>query len=298
MHNIPDQLRTGPITARDAARLGVSQRVLSRRFRQILPQVYLHPDLPVSIQALARAALMTAPPNTAVAGVTALQLYGIEVGDRLPIRLVSTHLHPVRRRDLRVSRVRTLPPTERDVCVPSHALLQASGELSLLESVAAGDSLVRRGLVRPSTLTVVAAELTGPGSCRARRVAELVRDEVDSPEETRLRLSLVLAGLPEPTANPRIGRSGSGRRDLVLRDYKLILEYEGDHHRVDEDQWNTDIRRHEGATLEGWLVLRVTKDRIRRPRTLVRSVYQRLVERGYRGPEPDFSDEWRALFDR
>jgi hypothetical protein len=298
VQQIPDELRQGPFLAERAAELGLSQRVLvGGRFQQLIPRVYATADQPMTAQLLARAALLVVPKGTLVTGVTALQMYGVDIGELRPVRLVTTHRHPVRRRDLQVARVAKLPPAAAAVCLPAHALLWACRDLDLLDAVTAGDELTRTRTLRPALLRSLAADCRGPGTRRVRRAIGLVRDQVDSPRETRLRLCLVLAGLPEPTANPAIGQEGSGCRDLVYRDYRLILEYEGDHHRVDRDQWVRDIRRHEGVAIEGWLVIRITSQRMDRPRTLVRSVHQRLVERGYLGPPPAFTEEWQVLFD-
>ena len=50
------------------------------------------------------------------------------------------------------------------------------------------------------------------------RAAALVRERVDSPRESRLRLCLVLAGLPEPEVNPVVTVDGRrvGRVDLLV----------------------------------------------------------------------------------
>jgi hypothetical protein len=66
-----------------------------------------------------------------------------------------------------------------------------------------------------------------------RRSASLARKGVDSPQETRLRLLLVLAGLPEPRVNLLLrGRDGSWRRryDLAYELLRLIIEYDGRQH--------------------------------------------------------------------
>jgi hypothetical protein len=295
VQQIPDELRHGPFLAEHAVEFGLSQRALvGRRFQQLIPRVYATADQPVTAQLLARAALLVAPKGTIVTGVTALQMHGVDIGELRPVRLMTTHRHPVRRRDLQVTRVAELPPAERSVCLPAHALMWACRELDLLDAVTAGDELTRTR--KPALLRSLARDCKGPGTRRVRRAVDLIRDQVDSPRETRLRMCLLLAGLPEPTANPAIGKEGSGCRDLVYRDYKLILEYEGDHHRVDRSQWIRDLRRHEGAAIEGWFVLRITSQRMDRPRSLVRSVHQRLVERGYLGSPPTFNEEWQDLF--
>ena len=53
----------------------------------------------------------------------------------------------------------------------------------------------------PERLIEAAAQWNCKGCRLARRAASLAREGVDSPQETRLRLLLVLAGLPEPRVN-------------------------------------------------------------------------------------------------
>lgn len=82
----------------------------------------------------------------------------------------------------------------------------------------------------------------------ARRAASLAREGVDSPQETRLRLLLVLAGLPEPQVNLILrGRDGSWRKryDVAYEHLRLIIEYDGRKHADDTKQWLTDIFRRE-----------------------------------------------------
>lgn len=71
--------------------------------------------------------------------------------------------------------------------------------------------------------------------------------------------------------------------DLLLEAYKLILEYEGDHHRTGTWQWNVDIGRVEEFTAEGYRVLRVTAAHLRQPRVLINRIPAALVIGGYAG---------------
>ena len=176
----------------------------------------------------------------------------------------------------------------------------AARQLNLAELVTAGDWLVRQRLTTPGTLVQYAGTFRGAGAALARRAAALVRTRVDSPGESRLQLVLVLAGLPEPQCNITLGTDERpiGRVDLLLEEYRLILEYEGDHHRTDRWQWNVDISRVEAFSAEGYRVLRVTAAHLRRPRALVMRVYAALVAAGYTGPAPVFTAEWSALFER
>jgi very-short-patch-repair endonuclease len=88
-----------------------------------------------------------------------------------------------------------------------------------------------------------------------------------------------------------------GRVDLVYLEYKLIIEYEGDQHRTDRYQWNHDIDRQEDFARDHWTLIRVTSERARWPRQVVRGVYKALRANGYSGPAPHFNQRWISLFE-
>ena len=125
-----------------------------------------------------------------------------------------------------------------------------------------------------------------------------MRERVDSPPESRLRLCLVLAGLPEPACNVDLGDDSFfiATPDLAYLVYRLLLEYEGDHHRTDRAQWQKDIRRERQLRKAGFEVQRITAETLRRPRELVDDVHALLVKAGYAGPSPVFSPDWIAHF--
>jgi hypothetical protein len=111
--------------------------------------------------------------------------------------------------------------------------------------------------------------------------------------------SLILAGLPMPECNLIIGddQRPMGRVDLVYLAYKLIIEYESDQHRADRGQWNREIDRQEDFARDHWMLIRVTSERARWPRQIVRAVYKALKVNGYDGPEPQYNELWMSLFD-
>ncbi|WP_430647618.1 endonuclease domain-containing protein [Agromyces sp. GXS1127] len=90
----------------------------------------------------------------------------------------------------------------------------------------------------------------------------LLRDRAASPRETRLRLRLVAAGLPEPLRNHPIrlldGRTVHG--DLVYDAERVVVEYDGEQHRPDDAQFARDVDRLNALALAGWLVIRIRKD--------------------------------------
>jgi len=237
--------------------------------------------------------------DAVVDGVTALHLHGVEVGKPLPVRLTTATTAQTRRLGVRLSRARALPAQRDGLAVPVEAWRAAAVDLDLVELVAAGDALIHLGLCTLAELVRVGTSATGRG-CRLLRCASLlVRERVDSIPESRLRLCLVLAGLPEPRCNVVLDHAGRvvGRVDLLVEEFGLIIEYDGDQHR-DRDQWNNDLDRDGAFTEADFSTIRVNRDRMRNPRQLVLKVHARLVERGCRRPPPTFGPEWIAHFER
>jgi hypothetical protein len=79
--------------------------------------------------------------------------------------------------------------------------------------------------------------------------------------ETRLRLLIVFAGMPEPTVNVIVrGEDGSWRMrfDLCYLDQRLIVEYDGRKHADSTEQWERDIYRREELDQMDYRLLIVT----------------------------------------
>ena len=85
-----------------------------------------------------------------------------------------------------------------------------------------------------------------------------MRVGVDSPRETRLRLALVDAGLPEPEVQCRLDPSNrhAPTVDLGYRPWRLALQYEGEHHRTAEQQAR-DVLRDRWCADHDWLSIKV-----------------------------------------
>lgn len=140
--------------------------------------------------------------------------------------------------------------------------------------VAAGDSLLQRqdgpsgqrhvGMHPLSQLDDLHRLVSTRRRFRGRRAAldalPLLAENVDSAAETSTRLMVVEAGFPPPLVNPQL-RLDDGtwfRPDLAWPDLKICIEYEGDHHRTDRDQFRRDISRDRRMRVNGWIQLRVT----------------------------------------
>ena len=131
------------------------------------------------------------------------------------------------------------------VTSPLQTFFDLAHVLDLVDLVVLGDSLVRRKRFTPQQLRDFVDSRGGPHIRRARRAATLVRRGVDSAMETRVRLLIVFAGLPEPEIDHRVHDEDGNllrRYDLSYLSFRLIIEYDGRQHADSEEQWLTDIR--------------------------------------------------------
>ncbi|MFC7626024.1 DUF559 domain-containing protein [Microlunatus sp. GCM10028923] len=284
-------------TARRERERGRRNRV--RAMRRVMRGVYLEGREEPTLLEVCAAGVLTAPADAVVVGVTALWLHGVEIGEPLPVRLATATELRRRTTGLRLARLDTLPPARHRIALPIPAWTAACAELSLADAVAAADRLIRLERATGSALIEAAAVATGRGCRTARRSAALARRNVASPRESRLRLMLIMAGLPEPRCNVAVGddQRRIAEVDLYYEEYRVVVEYEGEQHRTDGWQWSADIERYEALIAAGYAVVRVTAGRMAQARALVCSVHAHLVGRGYQGPAPRFGPAWRALFE-
>jgi hypothetical protein len=298
---LPEDIATRPFTRAAGESRGLrTSSFRSAGVRRLAPGVFQgfaagDPQL----RDVVAAQLATLDEAVVADGLTALQLYGVDLGTFHPIRLCAPADRDVRRAGVRVRRVASVPPSSGRVLTPTAAWAAAAVELDLVELVVAGDWLVRLKRTTPKEIQAYAATLSGRHCRTVERAAALVRANVDSRPESRLRMCLVLAGLPEPICNLELGDEYFfiAQPDLTYLVYKLLLEYEGDHHRTDPVQWDRDIERTRLLAREGFIVERVTKQRLKRPRRLVAEIYDALVAGGYDGPPPVISSDWLAHFE-
>ncbi|WP_142038279.1 DUF559 domain-containing protein [Promicromonospora kroppenstedtii] len=236
-----------------------------------------------------RAIARVVHPNAAFARTTALRLLGVE----LPWQLEEDHaIHVVTpRRGERPQRFAIRPhfcgQKKLDVV---HRLglritsapqtwLQVSHGLTRDSLVGLGDAMTRRKnpLTTVDELELLLREtfkMRGLALCR--EAVELVRSGTDSSMESRLRLIIIDAGLPEPLVNvPALDATGQflALPDLSYPELKIAVEYDGDHHRTDPATWRRDVERRQLLEGAGWLIITATADDvIRYPDRLIRRI--------------------------
>jgi hypothetical protein len=172
---------------------------------------------------------------------------------------------------------------------PELVWAQLAETLACDDLVAIGDAIVGGG--HPIGTIAGLREMTH--ACTGRRGAhrmaaavELVRVGSLSRPESLLRLIVVRAGIPEPALNLQV-TDGLGRpismADLCWPEFRVLVEYEGDGHRVSPGKFRSDITRGERYQDGGWFQLRASaRDVFGDPNPFVGRLARRLRERGWR----------------
>lgn len=300
-------LDTGhPFNKAQALAAGISRhQLVGPSFQRVIHDRYVDASVPITTRLRAIAALQVSPDGAFVSHWTAAELWGGIVPTVPEIHLtVREPARRSRRTGVRahVGGVGAKTATFRGLTIstPGQTFLDlAAAGLPFLDLVVLGDSLVRKRRISVEGLLAFVAAASARGVRAARHAARFVRAGVDSAMETRLRMLIVLAGLPEPQVN-LIFRGPDGiweiRLDLSYPDHKLIVEFDGQHHR-EATQWHRDLGRREYLEKRGWRLIVVTSpDMHGSPEGVLVRVRDALVDRGVPGVPRRFDPAWRQHF--
>ncbi len=333
-----DNESTRPFTRAAGIAAGISAKTLrGPRFRRVFRDVYVAAEVPDRPRLRAEAALAIFAKGSRLSHSSAARLYDAIVPDdpfehvtvaadrhRRRVEGVRCHLErPSPAGDASdasdttsgsVAADATSAPGSRSeggrvrtvdglpASAPGQLFVEMAPQLTLVEMVVLGDSLVKRGHTTPAEFVDRSAASSAPGARRARRAASYVRAGVDSPMESRLRMLIVLAGLPEPVVNLTI-RDVDGqpvrRYDLCWPQARVIVEYDGRLHAERVEQWESDLARREAIDDERWRIIVVTSSGIyREPDRTVDRIWRLLRDRGLAGVPARPSESWRRHFGR
>ena len=161
---------------------------------------------------------------------------------------------------------------------------EVCGRLSLTEAVVIADMALHAGGVGLGQLRSWADGHAGArGISNFKRVITYAEPKAESPMESRLRMLLVLGGLPRPEAQVSIHdrwRRFLGRPDLYYKEHRLGIEYDGDVHRGSLAE---DNRRQNKLVNAGIRLLRFTAaDVLGNPDSVIAQVQAQLASAGTR----------------
>src|SRR4051812_5758446 len=300
MHAIPDPLLAGPFTRRQALELGVTKKMLAgSRFVRVHPRVWRHCDYSMTWDDEIQAGRLALPGHARLTHVTRIQLLGLAFGPRRPLHfVVEGELH-LALDGIFLHRTRGLAPCDDAAVSPAAAFVAYCSTARLIDAIIVGDWLLHHAhMVIPELVALALAAPWRDGADEALFVLDRLDDRSRSIKESETRAILVGSGLPVPEPNHPVDLGADARAfgDLVFVDQGLVVEFEGAHHQEDRSQYMADIERFALFRDHGRPYLQVTRESLERPRTLVGTVYRKLVSLGYTGPVPQFGDRWAALF--
>ena len=208
---------------------------------------------------------ITLPAGSAFSGRTAASLHGLDVGpvERVEVT-VPLSAGASRGSDLIIRRAALLPGD----AVHAHGLPTTSVPRTLADialrspledAVAIADMALHHALTtRPDLEAWLRARGGRPGTRRLRRALELADPASESPMESRLRLLLRTARLPEPESQAVLTDAGGeflARVDFYFAPQRLCIEFDGGLHR---DRLVQDDRRQNRLLSAGYRLLRFT----------------------------------------
>jgi very-short-patch-repair endonuclease len=276
----------GPFRGSDALARGLITRgvLYGPRYRALYPDVHVHVQAPVDLALRSCAAHLLVAPDGALAGYSAAEMLGASSGaEDAPAEVVL----------LNGRRRRPFPGlvVHRDT-VRTDELIEVGGLLmttplrtaydlarwasSLTEAVVAVDALAHRHRV-PVHAIAGTGQPGARGRARLARVVDLVDSRAESPMESRIRLAIVLGGLPAPVPQyPVLGY----RLDLAYPTLRLAFEYNGGHH-LTQSRTRRDLEREHVLARAGWTIVRFDAAAVlRHPWSIVTRVRRELVNRG------------------
>ncbi len=258
-----------------AKALGVSEKRLRNRLlhRPFHGVVTIQP--PTRLEELCRAYLAVRPPGGFFSGPTAAVLHGLPLPRPLeppgsePLHVsVPAPARAPRRGGIaghstRIALGDVVVRGDLPLSSPERAWCELGTLLEVEDLVVAGDWLVREAST-PARLRAALARFPGRrGRPALQQALALLDPRSESPQESRLRHRLLLAGVDGFAPNLPIVAS-SGRRyrgDLVFPAERVILEYQGDHHR-EREAYRRDLSRRLDLQADGWTVVELGPDDI------------------------------------
>jgi hypothetical protein len=243
----------------------ITRASLRWNFRAIFPDIYVQKDVEPTLAVRTRGAWLWSRRRGVITGRAAAALHGARwVDDATEIELLWANNHCP---DGIITRRERIAPGEitwidgMPVATPARTGLDLGRYLPRDIAVAHLDALASATGVTAEEILDLTYRYKGRHGVRlCREAAELVDAGAQSPQETRLRLLLIDKGFPPPqTQIPVIDQYGFefAYLDMGWKDLRIAVEYDGDHHRTDTDQYRWDARRLRKLADAGWIVVRV-----------------------------------------
>jgi REase_MTES_1575 len=278
-----------PFLGRQAVRRGeISAWRLQRDYRALYRNVYLSKDATLTALTRTRAAWLWSGGDATMTGLSAAAVLGtkwLDAGEPAELRRANRHTPPGivgRSYDL----------DAREVCVrngirittPERTAFDIGRSMSVDRSIPILDALSHATNFKVAD--VVSLAVARPGSRGIRwlhSALKLVDGGAESPQESRVRVLLVAAGLPTPETQIEFTDEFGMARirvDMGWREWRVAVEYDGVQHWSDRYQRSWDIDRIAMLEAMGWTVVRISAEMLARPEVIIERVRSKLRAAG------------------
>lgn len=261
---------------------------LRTEYSPIYPNVYQSAFSEPSLRTRTQGAWLWSGQRAIVAGLAAAALLGSQwIDDDAPVELIWRNSHPPDGLIVRNERLHDDELTWRarlPVTTPERTAFDLGRHLLRDEAIAKLDALMYATSFAVEDVLLLAKRYPGARGLRSlRRALPLVDGGAASPQETRLRLLFIDAGLPRPTTQiPVVENNGRLLRmlDMGWEQFMVAAEYDGDLHRTNRGKYVRDLRVLPKIERMGWQVIRVIKED--RDDDIIRRARTALISRGWR----------------
>lgn len=234
----------------------------------MLPDVYAPTRRPLTLADRAVAAWLWTHRDGVVSGLAASALHGAKwVDDDVAVEMIHSNCKPpdgVITREDKLSDGETVQVAGMRVTTPARTAFDLARRGSVGAAVARLDALARATAVKtPDVLEVASRHPHVRGLSRLDQVLDLVDAGAQSPRESWLRLLFIEQGFPRPqTQIPVLSPSGFPLYylDMGWPEVMIAVEYDGDQHRADRQQFVKDIARLDYVQSLGWIAVRVVTE--------------------------------------
>jgi Protein of unknown function (DUF559) len=278
-----------PFLGRQAVRRGeISVWQLQRDYRPIYRNVYLSKQAALTALSRARAAWLWSGGDATLTGLSAAAVLGTKwLGAGEPAELCRPNRHVpsgiiVHSYDLGAREIHTVSGIR--ITTPERTAFDIGRSAPPNRSIPILDALGNATNFKASDVVALADAKPGSrGIRRLRSVLKLVDGGAESPQESRVRLLLVGAGLPPPETQIEFTDEFGIARirvDMGWRKWRVAVEYDGVQHWSDRYQRSWDIDRIAMLEAMGWVVVRISAEMLSRPEVIIERVRGKLRAAG------------------
>jgi Protein of unknown function (DUF559) len=278
-----------PFLGRHAVRRGeISVYRLHRQFRPIYRNVYLSKHATLTALTRARAAWLWCEGNATLTGLSAAAVLGtkwLSADEPAELSRPNRHAPPgitIHSYDLGSGEECIVNGIR--ITSPERTAFDIGRALSLSRAVPVLDALANATNLKIGDVLALADVKPGVRNVRRlRSTLAWVDGGAESPQESRVRLLLVTAGLPPPETQIEFTDEYGVARirvDMGWRDWRVAVEYDGVQHWSDRYQRSWDIDRIAMLEAMDWVVVRVSAEMLARPNVIVERVRRKLRAAG------------------